>query len=344
MRFNTIRIGLVLLGFLLLSCSGKIYRTAYPSLTDGKYDTEFPYRSASKELKQIVESVKMINCISYYKAYRFEAADSVLASDVPKLLDSDLKPTDFFSSTASGTATVIYYRKRRIALLTCAHILDFPDTITYFHPAGGSSGNLVETVAIKDRQNNYVVDFEEGNELQILAMDPDLDLAVLGKRFEFETERPVGVFRYPLGRAKELEWGSFVYLVGFPVGYKMITKGIVSSPNRNKSGAFLVDAVFNRGFSGGVVLAVRDGVPNFEWVGLAISVPVSFEISVTPEKGLQLDSYDMRVPFRGELYLERRGVIRYGITHAISMESIRSFFKERKDEFLEEGYDFETFQ
>ena len=45
---------------------------------------------------------------------------------------------------------------------------------------------------------------------------------------------------------------------------------------------FLVDAVFNRGYSGGIVLAIRDGVPNFELVGLVKSVPAEYEYVMKP--------------------------------------------------------------
>ncbi|MCK7529466.1 MAG: hypothetical protein MZV64_73895 [Ignavibacteriales bacterium] len=53
----------------------------------------------------------------------------------------------------------------------------------------------------------------------------------------------------------------------------MVTKAIVSNPSRDESGSFLVDAVVNNGMSGGLVLAIKDGVPNFEMVGMIQWVP-----------------------------------------------------------------------
>ena len=51
------------------SCTKKIYDVIYPTLSDGRYDSEFPYRNASEQLEEISNSVKMINYLAYYKAY-----------------------------------------------------------------------------------------------------------------------------------------------------------------------------------------------------------------------------------------------------------------------------------
>ena len=60
---------------LSLSCGGSVYREVYPTLMDGKYDSEFPYRGCSTQLEEIGESVKMINAIAYYRTYTFDAAE-----------------------------------------------------------------------------------------------------------------------------------------------------------------------------------------------------------------------------------------------------------------------------
>ena len=54
----------VLVPLLSLSCGTSVYREVYPTLMDGKYDSEFPYRGCSAQLEEIGESVKMINAIA----------------------------------------------------------------------------------------------------------------------------------------------------------------------------------------------------------------------------------------------------------------------------------------
>jgi hypothetical protein len=67
---------LVIIPFFLNSCSSTI-KTVYPTLSDGKYDSEFPYKSSSPELERISESVQRINCTTFYKIYRFDRDDSI---------------------------------------------------------------------------------------------------------------------------------------------------------------------------------------------------------------------------------------------------------------------------
>jgi hypothetical protein len=150
-------------------------------------------------------------------------------------------------------------------------------------------------------------------------------------------------FSYPIGDAKKLEWGSFAYLFGYPKGYRMITKGIVSDPNRDRSGSFLLDAPFNRGCSGGIVLAIKDGVPNFELVGMAKSSAADFENILIPPEDFNISEYDPRLPYEGDIYAKSNVVIRYGITQIISINTIIDFFERNQLYFTQMGYDFKSF-
>jgi hypothetical protein len=62
---------LVVLPIVLAGCSASVYRDVYPTLSDGHYDSEFPYRGCSKQLEEISESVNMLSCIAYYRTYFF---------------------------------------------------------------------------------------------------------------------------------------------------------------------------------------------------------------------------------------------------------------------------------
>ena len=101
----------------------------YPTLNDGRYDSEFPYRNASEQLEEISKSVKMLNYISYYKAYLFSENQKVSLSDInKKILKNNSIDEVYFNESVSGTATIIYYDDLKVGLLTCAHIGDYPDT------------------------------------------------------------------------------------------------------------------------------------------------------------------------------------------------------------------------
>jgi len=323
-----------------LSCAPSAYREVYPTLMDGMYDSEFPYRGCSAQLEAIGESVKMINAIAYYRTYTFDPGARVRLPEVTDgLLHGRGVTSVMATSQASGSATVVASGDRRVVLLTCAHVVGFPDTVvTYLAGADHRPTPFVHTISVKERQTNYVAVLPEGGELEILAMDRDVDAALLGKTFDTEPFPRPRVFMYPLGRARELEWGTFVYLFGYPTGHKMVTKAIVSSPNKDRRGTFLLDAVFTPGFSGGIALAIRDGVPNFELVGMVKLVSGHTSYVLVPPPGDGAVDYDPLAPYTGEIYVERHTEIEYGIVQAIPVEMLVDFIDAHRSDMAARGY------
>jgi hypothetical protein len=291
-------------------------------------------------LNKISQTVRKLSSIAYYKAYVFPREKMVTKDKIEgKKYRSLAEKEIFFNNSVIGTATVISYTGRQLVLLSCAHIIDFDDTIyTYYTDENRTPTPYLQSVAFKEKQNNFVADLPERGELEILAADTELDIAVLGKTFIGNTRFPIPVFDYPLGKAKNLEWGSFVYLVGYPKGYEMVTRGIVSQPDRDGNGSFLVDALFNRGFSGGIVLAIKDGVPNFEMVGLASSASADFDYTLVPPEDISRVGYDPRIPYKGDFFINLNRNINYGITFIISAENIENFIKENMEEISIKGY------
>jgi hypothetical protein len=336
---------LIFICFLSLSCSTTSYREVYPMLNDGKYDSEFPYRGCSEQLEQISESVRMISCVAYYKSLVFPFEAKVRIADLHEpFLKVKAEKEVYLNQTSSGSATVISCQNKRIALLTCAHVVDFSDTIiTFYRGEDKKQSEFIQSLAVKDRQTNYVAAIQGARNLEIVSIDRENDLALVGQRFESSDVPAVTVFHYPIGKAKELEWGAFVYLFGYPAGYRIVTKAIVSNPNRDKYGSFLTDAVFNRGFSGGIVLAIRDGVPNFELVGMMKLVPGYQHYYLTPAKEGDQVEFDANIPFKGDVYAESRTDIIYGVAPAIPAELIIEFLQTNQRKLAEDGYDVRPF-
>lgn len=324
------------------SCTQKIYRTAYPTLNDGRYDSEFPYKNCSKELLEISETVTRVFCNTLYKSYSFSSDQKITPTSITdRLLTAAISTADV-KNTVSGTATVIYARENRLALLTCAHVVIKPDTVvSYFTSETNPPEKFIQTVAIKRQQQILVSGMPEDGLFEVLLADEPNDIAILGKQLKSAAVLKVPVLNYPFGKARELEWGSFVYVIGYPMGYKLISKGIVSQPDRDKKGGFLTDALFNPGLSGGILilLAVRDGVPNFEVVGITTSAAAETETVLVPERG---KSYDETIPYQGKIYVNTKKTISYGITKAISAESILGLIREKREELLKKGYDFQN--
>jgi len=328
-----------------LSCSSSISKMVLPELNDGKYDSEFPYRDASKELKEITQTIRMVHSIAFYKSYSFDRSVKLKREDARfKQLEDFANNESFFHESVGGTATAIYLQNGNALFLTCAHILDFPDTlIFYYKDIIGQKTNYISGVAIKTKQNNYLPELKSAKDLKTIAFDRKVDIAVLAGEFSILESLQLKTFKYPIGKAANLNWGTFVYLFGYPLNNKMVTKGIVSPSQHLNSNTFFVDANINKGFSGGLVLAIKDGIPNFELVGIVRSGAGKIDYYLKPANGKNYPLINSKIPFNDKIYVDKNLNLRYGITNVISIESILDFLKKNKKEFINAGYNFKNF-
>ncbi|MBT8387052.1 MAG: serine protease, partial [Ignavibacteria bacterium] len=227
---------------------------------------------------------------------------------------------------------------------TCAHTIHYPDTVvSYIADAEGNKTDFVDAILIKESQLVYVAGFPRNSQVEILAIDNKHDIALIGRDYGAFSDAIFPVFNYQLGKAKELEWGTFVYVFGYPLSYLMITRAIVSTPNKDGSGSFVLDAVVNRGSSGALVLAIKDGVPNFELVGIVRWVPEEETNILTPKKLKNNEAYNPIVPYTDENFVKRYSSIRYGIANVISIESVVSFLEKNRQVLNEKKFYFDEF-
>ncbi len=335
----------LLAAFLLFSCRRTAYQIVYPTLNDGRYDSEFPYRNSSEELDDISKLVKILYCLVEYDRYHFDADQQITRSG---LKDINARRTaiskGFFSESVHGSATIIKNDNNKIVVLTCAHIVDYPDSLfSWFIDENNNQTNILESFSIKKKQNNFIRELPDSGELEIIISDSDQDIAFLGNTFQEVNANINPVFKYPVGKAGELEWGSFVYIMGFPAGYQMVTRGIVSNPKPNRKGEFIIDALFNQGISGGIVLAVRDGVPNFELVGIAKSVSATYKNVLKPLNESHQEMYNPNVPYEGDVFVKVEKDQNYGITFTISIETISNLYYLNRNIFISRGYNLDGF-
>ncbi len=340
-KIKLISISCLLISFFMFNnCSFTTYEKVYPTLGDGKYDSEFPYKSTSDELNKISETIQRVNTTAFYKIYVFNEKDNYTLNSLKNKQLSEFAMREALAdNSASGTAVTVYSENGNVALLTCAHTITFPDTIiAYKYDDLGFATNFIESVSIKEKQVIYVAGFPDGSQVDVLASDKQLDIALIGRKYGAQKGIFFPSFNYPLGKAKEVEWGTFVYLVGYPINFKIITKAIVSSPRKDDAGSFLVDAVVNPGFSGGLVLAIRDGVPNFELIGMVQWVPEEEESLIYPENLKTKSTYNPVVPYKGNIYVRKHSSIRYGIAKVIPVESIMAFLLQNKSYLNQQGF------
>jgi len=241
------------------------------------------------------------------------------------------------SKTSSGTGAIISISGNKVAILTVAHIISYPDTIISYFTNFGKQSKYIESILYKERQKIYS-DLPEGGMLKIIAMDEKNDIAIVGNSFDNITPLKFSIFKFNFGKAKELKWGSFVYILGFPMHNKMVTSGIVSNPNYDNTGNFLVDALINRGSSGGLVLAIRGAAPNFELVGIVSSVPAEKRFVLTPNNPTRDINFLPGTKYIGEMAVEQLDGIKYGIGRIVSSEKVLEFIKKNESILYNKGY------
>ncbi len=305
---------------------------------DNKYDSEFTGKSISNDIENVTMAVHKLNVVAFYMTYEFEPGTM---PDKSNLNSGNLiikaSATNMNTQSVAGTATVVYNNNLLLGMLTCNHIIDFPDTVVAWYR---SRAQGIRAVAVKVKQSNFVLGLPDGGDVSIVATDKNNDIAFLKQRVEM-SGAAIKVLTYPLGKVKDLDWGSRVYIVGYPLGNLMVTSAIVSKPRSNNSSKFLTDAVFNQGISGSPVLAIRDGVPNFELVGMAASTSAKSIYFLKPADEDQLRQNNEA--YVGDVVVSSERVINYGVTFTVTIDEIKRFLNTNKDLLESEGFIMDRF-
>lgn len=332
------------LSVVTISCTRVTYDVVYPTLNDGRYDSEFPYRNCSSELGSITRTVKKVHCLVEYKTYLFDNSQQLTRKKLATLkLDKTAVAVSNFNESVGASAVLIYSDDHRVVLVTSAHTFGYDDTLfTYYGDESGKDSDILQSVSVKTKQQNFARELGEFGLLDLLITDPETDIAFL-YGYSDKPQGQLPVFDYPLGNSKQVEWGTFIYAIGYPAGNKMITRGIVANPEPDRSGAFLIDALFNQGMSGGLILAIRDGVPNFEMVGIVKSVSARFENILKPEKESHEKIYNQSLPYEGNMYVKLQRNINYGITYAVSVETLINLYLMNRSKFTDLGLNLDRY-
>jgi hypothetical protein len=298
------------------------------------YQTGFPVHDTSREIERIFRSVKRIQVAGAYTTYRFAQEDRITEAAIrdPATFRRAVESIAFHH-TKSGTAVITARTLHGLHLLTAEHATRLPDTlVVYFDEprvdrASRGISRYVESVSIKVVQTNAVLDLPDNLSFRVVSSDRAHDIALIAVDLTGgENVLAAPVLRARRGDPSRLVWGSFVYVLGYPRGFPMVTRAIVSDPNRRPDHSFLVDGLFNPGISGGVILAVRGETGELEWVGMARAASSHPEVLLLPETR-DVEEEGMLLPYEGRLYVEQVSRIDYGITFSVPMTRIERFLR-----------------
>jgi hypothetical protein len=327
---RALRCGLALCAVLVASCTRSYVATEHGP--QAYYQTGWPLHDTSRELEQIFRSVKRLHVAGTYETYRFAAEDRVTTADLrARATYQNARERSSFDHAKAGTATVIGRTERSVRLLTNAHVTRLADTVIAYFDDGTGRGRdspFVESVAILRTRHDLILDAPGTAQFRVIASDTVDDLALIAVELAAtgtQQELPP-VLRVTPGNPARLRWGSFVYVLGYPRGYPMVTRAIVSDPRRTRDHAFLLDGLFNRGISGGLILAVRAETGALEWVGVASAASAQVEHLLVPEPRAPAEQGAV-FPYDGPTFTEEVWRIDYGITFPVAMATIARFLR-----------------
>jgi S1-C subfamily serine protease len=341
------------LGAFLLAATASAGCARYVPVERGPhayYQTAFPEYDVSGQLEEAFRAVKRIRVTGVYDHYRFSPDTAPLEGDPlgPGVL---ALAVDTFTNSTSREASAVQIARmnRRVTLLTNHHATHFPDTLVELaeRPRGERPAppgrRRIERVSVKRDQYNLVMDQAGIQPFDVLARDVQLDLALVGAAYPLGTEgRVLSILQVPVGDADRLSWGSFVYVLGHPGGYPMVTRGIVSDPRREATASFLIDGLWNEGISGGPILGIRGEDGSLEWVGIARAAAGRIEQRLTPDPAT-IPVLDQRALYEGRIYLEEVQRILYGISLSVPMTSIREFLARNRTSLRNRGWEVPRF-
>ena len=323
--------------FLFSACATTQTPTNLSEKDSSSYTSAFPSREVSKQLKRVQRSVLRISSQAIYTTYFFE--NKPLSLDEISNADLDEVATRKISENkgSAGTAIAISSSDDWGLMVTNHHVVHYPDTVlSYVKSENAQPKALIKAVAIKTDQSNLIFDSPHIGFFDVVSTNPRDDLALL----EVNLKKSPNISFIPLhtkvGDSKDLKLASVLYIMGYPKGLPMVTRSIVSDPNRNSNGNFLTDALFNKGISGGIILASRNNFKSFEWVGMASSSYANAEYILVPDPMLP-QTFDPIEIYDGELFVKRKTNLNYGITEAIPMQTILKFLRASKIQFYRRG-------
>lgn len=310
--------------FLITGCAG--FQRESPSGTAGNTSER---STINNLLWSARESTYLVNTISYYTQY-FLPEDN-------KLTKQDLENMDYRSQgwtknittqPASGTGILIGWQRENAIFITSAHLFDQADTILI--PYDQKSRKGYQSVLIRTKHEIFLPDiFTEGN-LEIISIDKKADICLLRGTVNPDN-RKLHVFPFSLGNSRDLDWGSEVFIVGFPQGFHMITTGLVSKPFKFRPYEFALDAPFNKGMSGAPILFYDNKEKTLKLVGIGKSVSASTIPILVPEPGIGSDSTLVRSVYKDKIYTDEITIVNHGVSFTVPTNTIKDFLSENNE-------------
>lgn len=290
------------------------------------------------QVKEGFESIKRIHNNVLYRTYVFDQTTAYAVDDLQNANIRRLAERSFVDDHSSaGTAIILSNRRNRTTLLTAAHTVTYPDTVWHYRQNElGERTEIIDGVSVIQSASHFF--FAAGGimNFDVVVADENRDLALLVNRWGDNENPGLEELKIAPGNHERLDWTDMVYALGYPKGIQMVTSAMVSNYKISSRRSFVLDASFNRGFSGGALFTVRGDGTGLEWVGILSAAYAENEYFLAPNDIAEED-YNPNIEYRGAIFPRRTRRINYGITYAVGMEQIGEFFRENRNVIEQNG-------
>lgn len=321
---------------ILLVYTGAFYGCSSHSSTtergSGSYISFTGSDEVREQIKESFNSVKRLQSSVVYQNYYFNSERLPTKSELQTAQLSDIATDSFIDDHSNaGTAIVISKNRTGPVLLTASHVVSYPDTIWHYRSSSDTGPDApIEGISIRQSVSHYIIEGESLVSFEIAANDPRRDLAILTTNISRSVPSEIPALKIDPGSATSLDWTDLVYVVGYPRGIQMVTSAMVSNFQISPRRSFILDSSFNRGFSGGAVLSVKQDGSALEWVGILSAAYAETEYYLSPPDSEQIDD-NINREYTGPLVLRRAARVNYGITYGVGINEIEGFFDDAAD-------------
>ena len=320
---------------LIFSCSSPTQE-----LTTGDYFSRS--ETIQNEFSKVENHVAKVYSSAEYVTYNIPA-DSLLKKADLKNAKLDSYSKHPVTESTRGTATLIRRIQNKKILLSCYHIFNYPDTlIKYYQREDGTKTPFISHLSIKEKHRHFLKNNSGTSKVEIAAFDEKKDLALLITTTDINMMNS-GFIRLKTASKNQMKTGKEVFVMGYPNGYKMVTSGLMSKPFIKRPDKIMIDASFNKGYSGAPFFVLSPDCQCFKLAGIVNSSASEEKNILVPELPSHQKKYNSRRAYKESTYVEVDERIKYGITFTSSLQTIKSFYQENQQALIKKGINLEGF-
>jgi len=284
-------------------------------------------------------NVFKVFCIADYQTYYIPTRKQLQQKDISETI-LDEYPTRLITESSFATATLLNTQNNIFSFLSCHHFLNYPDTVYYYHAATSHKTNkYLSRVAIKRSQTLFIRDNNFTGIVDVLAIDTINDISLLGATINNNSNNTPSLF-YTIDIAKKenIKTGTEVFSFGYPSGYKMMTRALLSRTFDKRPNTFMIDASFHKGYSGAPILIFNMKKNKFEIAGIITSASAEIKNILVPESENYSKQYPLDIPYSEDIYVSIDKKINYGITFTANIDEIKTLYLKNRYILKKKGY------